>query len=79
MYQRPPQAASCGSRPWQARADLALLAGLPALATDIDGKWLATVDGGPAGPVELTFDLEAEGAKLAGNLSMAMMPAPIPI
>jgi hypothetical protein len=55
------------------------LAALPALAAGIDGKWLATVDGGPGGPIELTFDLKAEGEKLGGNLSMAMMPAPTPI
>jgi hypothetical protein len=57
----------------------ATLAALPALAADIDGKWNATVDGGPAGPVELVFDLKADGEKLAGNMSMAMMPAPTPI
>lgn len=56
-----------------------MLAALPALAADIDGKWNATVDGGPAGPVELTFDLKAEGEKLKGNMSMAMLPAPAPI
>jgi hypothetical protein len=62
---------------------IASLAALPALAaapaTGIDGKWLAAVDGGPAGPVELTFDLKADGEKLGGHLSMAMMPAPTPI
>jgi hypothetical protein len=62
---------------------IATLATLPALAAapaaGIDGKWLATVDGGPNGPIELTFDLKAEGEKLTGNLSMAMMPAPTPV
>ena len=56
-----------------------VLATLPALAADIDGKWNATVDGGPAGPVELVFELKAEGEKLTGNMSAAMMPAPTPI
>jgi hypothetical protein len=56
-----------------------VLATLPALAADIDGKWNATVDGGPAGPVELVFELKAEGEKLTGNMSAAMLPAPTPI
>lgn len=55
------------------------LATLPGLAAGVDGKWNATVDGGPAGPVELTFDLKAEGEKLTGSLSVPMMPAPVPI
>lgn len=62
---------------------VATLAMLPALAAapaaGIDGKWLATVDGGPQGPIDLTFDLKAEGEKLTGAMSMAMMPAPTPI
>ena len=53
---------------------LAALATLPALAAGIDGKWNATVDGGPAGPVDLQFDLKAEGEKLTGKLLTAMMP-----
>lgn len=51
----------------------------PAPATGINGKWNATVDGGPGGPVELQFEFKADGEKLAGQLSMAMMPAPTPI
>ena len=58
---------------------VATVAMLPALAADIDGKWNASVDGGPAGPIELTFDFKAEGEKLNGNMSMAMLPAPAPI
>lgn len=62
---------------------VATLAMLPTLAAapaaGIDGKWMATVDGGPQGPIELSFDFKAEGEKLNGNLSMAMMPAPTPI
>lgn len=56
-----------------------VLATLPALAADIDGKWNATVDGGPAGPVELVFELKAEGEKLTGSMAAAMMPAATPI
>lgn len=58
---------------------VAVLTSLPALASNIDGKWNATVDGGPAGPIELVFEFKAEGEKLTGNLSAAMMPAPTPI
>lgn len=58
---------------------VAILMGLPALAADIDGKWAATVDGGPNGPVNLTFELKAEGEKLTGAMSMEMMPTPAPI
>ena len=54
---------------------VATVAGLPALAAGIDGKWNATVDGGPAGPVELQFDLKGAGEKLTGSLVMPMMPA----
>jgi hypothetical protein len=62
---------------------VAMAAMLPALgaapAAGIDGKWQATVDGGPGGPIELTFEFKAEGEKLTGQLSMAMMPAPTAI
>jgi hypothetical protein len=51
----------------------------PAAAAGIDGKWNATVDGGPGGPVELQFEFKADGEKLAGQLSMAMMPEPTSI
>lgn len=56
---------------------VATLASLPALAAGIDGKWNATVDGGPAGPIELQFDLKAEGEKLTGTMAVPtmMMPA----
>lgn len=53
----------------------ATLVALPGMAAGIDGKWNATVDGGPAGPVELQFDLKAEGEKLTGSLAAPMMPA----
>lgn len=55
------------------------LVGLPAMSAGIDGRWNASVDGGPAGPIELVFDLKAEGEKLTGNMTMAMMPAPTPL
>lgn len=57
----------------------AMLLALPALADGIDGRWNATVDGGPMGPVELSFDLKAEGEKLTGAMQMEMMPEPAPI
>ncbi|MET0281590.1 MAG: hypothetical protein ABW278_10765 [Steroidobacteraceae bacterium] len=47
----------------------------PAMAAEIDGKWNATVDG-PQGPLELVFDLKAEGEKLTGTLGAGeMLPA----
>lgn len=52
-----------------------MLLALPLLAADIDGKWHASVDGGTAGPVELQFDLKAEGEKLTGTLTAPMRPA----
>jgi hypothetical protein len=57
----------------------ATLASLPALANGIDGKWNATVDGGPGGPVELVLQFKAEGEKLTGDISAAMMPEAMPI
>jgi hypothetical protein len=57
----------------------ATFATLPALAAGIDGKWNATVDGGPGGPIELVFQFKAEGEKLGGDITAAMMPAPMPI
>jgi hypothetical protein len=54
---------------------LAMLA-LPALAAEnASGKWLATVDAGGM-PIELTFDLKADGEKLTGTLTMAGAPMP---
>jgi hypothetical protein len=58
---------------------LSLLAALalPALgAENATGKWLATVDAGGT-PVELTFDLKAEGEKLTGTVTVMGMPSPI--
>lgn len=57
----------------------ASLLALPALADNIDGKWTATVDGGPNGPVTLNFEFKAEGEKLTGTLAIPMAPAPTPI
>jgi hypothetical protein len=57
----------------------AALAALPLLAADIDGKWNATIEGGPGGPIELVFDLKADGEKLGGNMTLSMMPAPTAI
>jgi hypothetical protein len=60
-------------------ASLVLGPALAAGAAGIDGKWNATVDGGPSGPVELVFDFKAQGEKLTGSLTAAMMPAPTPL
>jgi hypothetical protein len=59
---------------------LALIA-LPVLAAapsaeNATGKWLASVDAGGA-PIELTFDLKAEGEKLTGTLTVMGNPSPI--
>jgi hypothetical protein len=54
---------------------VAVWAALPAMAADIDGKWNATVDS-PQGPIQIVFDLKAEGEKLTGTLAAGdMMPA----
>lgn len=57
----------------------AMLLALPALAADIDGRWKATVEGGPNGPVELQFDLTADGERLAGTLGGPVVSPPVPI
>jgi len=58
---------------------VAVLLALPVLAADIDGKWNATVDGGPNGPVDLQFILKAEGEKLTGTLGGPVIATPMPI
>jgi hypothetical protein len=47
---------------------VAVLAALPAMADNIDGKWNANVDS-PQGPLEV----KADGEKLAGTLSVPGM------
>ena len=42
-----------------------------AWAADPTGKWVGSVDT-PNGPIELTFDLKAEGDVLSGSVSSAM-------
>lgn len=59
---------------------LALIA-IPALAAapaapNVTGKWLASVDAGGT-PVELTFELKAEGEKLTGTLTVMGNASPI--
>lgn len=62
------------------KALLLFLAGLfclnTAIAQDdpVTGKWNLSVQT-PQGPMEITFDLKAEGSELTGNMSMDMMPA----
>lgn len=55
------------------------LAAMPALAAGINGKWKTMVDAGPQGPVELVFDLKAEGNKLKGTLSGPILATPASI
>ncbi len=57
----------------------AVLLALPAMAADIDGRWKATVEGGPNGPVELQFDLTADGERLTGTLGGPVVSPPVPI
>lgn len=49
----------------------ALLA-LPALAADVTGKWTASFDT-QVGPQKYTFDLKADGEKLAGKAAFERM------
>ncbi len=56
---------------------LAMLAALPTLAADIDGKWNASVDT-PQGALALVFELKADGDKLSGTMSSDMTGA-VPI
>jgi hypothetical protein len=51
---------------------VAVLAALPAMADNIDGKWNANVDS-PQGPLEVTMEFKADGEKLAGTLSVPGM------
>lgn len=55
------------------------LAAMPALAAGVDGKWKTTVDAGPQGPVEMVFDLKADGNKLKGTLSGPILATPASI
>jgi len=45
-----------------------LLAASPAFAADVDGTWKGSLDS-PNGPVEITYVLKADGAKLTGTTS----------
>jgi hypothetical protein len=55
------------------------LTAMPSLAAGVDGKWKTKVDAGPQGPVELVFDLKAEGNKLKGTLSGPILATPASI
>jgi hypothetical protein len=50
-----------------------MLVASSAFAADVTGKWNATVQG-PQGPVELVFDLKADGDKVSGAVGVAQMP-----
>jgi hypothetical protein len=45
-----------------------LLAAAPAFAADLDGKWTGSIDT-PNGPVDLTYQLKADGKTLTGTTS----------
>ena len=47
-----------------------------ALAADVTGKWVGSVDT-PNGPIELTYELKAEGETLTGTVASAMGSLPI--
>ena len=48
----------------------------PALAADVTGKWVGSVDT-PNGPIELTYELKADGETLTGTVASAMGSLPI--
>jgi hypothetical protein len=62
---------------FRALAWAALLAVAPAFAAGVDGKWTGPLDT-PNGPMQMTFNFKADGAKLTGtNLTPDGMPIPI--
>jgi hypothetical protein len=47
-----------------------------AFAADATGKWVGSVET-PNGPIELTYDLKADGETLSGTVSSAMGSLPL--
>jgi hypothetical protein len=47
-----------------------------ALAADVTGKWVGSVDT-PNGPLELTYELKVDGETLTGTVASAMGSLPI--
>jgi hypothetical protein len=47
-----------------------------AMAGDVSGRWVGSVDT-PDGPLELTYDLKAEGEALTGTVTSAMGSVPL--
>ena len=47
-----------------------------AFAADVNGKWVGNVET-PNGPIELTYDLKADGETLSGTVSSAMGSLPL--
>ena len=47
-----------------------------AFAADVTGKWVGSVET-PNGPIELTYDLKADGETLSGTVSSAMGSLPL--
>jgi hypothetical protein len=55
-----------------AAAFIAVLAiAATAFAADVNGKWVGSVDT-PNGPIELTYELKADGETLTGSVTSAM-------
>jgi hypothetical protein len=55
-----------------AAAFIAVLAiATTAFAADVNGKWVGSVDT-PNGPIELTYELKADGETLTGSVTSAM-------
>jgi len=48
----------------------------PALAADVTGKWVGNVET-PNGPLELTYDLKADGETLTGTVASQMGSLPL--
>ena len=57
---------------------LVMIVGLAAsaFASDVTGKWVGNVET-PNGPIELTYELKAEGETLSGTVASAMGSLPI--
>ena len=47
-----------------------------AFAADVTGKWVGSVET-PNGPIELTYDLKADGETLSGTVASAMGSLPL--
>ena len=55
---------------------MAIGVAIPAFAADVTGKWVGNVET-PNGPLELTYELKAEGETVTGTVSSPMGSLPI--